>query len=70
LGACGVQFRDTVLGPGSGQRPMRATIPTQDVFQRSQTSSLYQNAQTPSACHLHRESEARSSCHDDVSCLR
>jgi hypothetical protein len=26
LGACGVRFRDTVLGPGSGQRPMRATI--------------------------------------------
>jgi hypothetical protein len=25
LGACGVRFRDTVLGPGSGQRPMRAT---------------------------------------------
>jgi hypothetical protein len=21
-----VQFRDTVLGPGSGQRPMRATL--------------------------------------------
>jgi hypothetical protein len=27
LGACRVRFRDTVLGPGSGQRPMRATIP-------------------------------------------
>jgi hypothetical protein len=26
-GACGVRFRDTVLGPGSGQRPMRATSP-------------------------------------------
>jgi hypothetical protein len=27
LGACGVRFRDPVLGPGSGQRPMRATSP-------------------------------------------
>jgi hypothetical protein len=27
LGACGAQFRDPVLGPGSGQRPMRATAP-------------------------------------------
>jgi hypothetical protein len=26
MGACGVRFRDTVLGPGSGQRPMRATL--------------------------------------------
>jgi hypothetical protein len=40
----------------------------------TETTSLYQNAQKPSVCHLHRESEARRSCNafpwDDVSCLR